>query len=351
MYVWDKIITCKTVSESKSHTTPALTSKSMNDDRKKLRKHFIKRIEQGNILTNGELSAYAKKRHLNVGTDYIRTLRDKVLPTLLYKQPVRIKTYQTITVDRLGLLSVDFAYYKPKWRAQNNNCVGFLMVNSVIAGKRWAIPMKSRKTSEFEEALEQICKGGIFPAVTSILSDRETTITSTNFQKKMMERYGIRFRFIRRYKAWSSELAIRHTKRDLSIALLSSGSRRWTNILTEVVNNHNRKKIPGTSFTPNQVDASNFLEFINELHDVKDATMNFSTNSIDSRSIVNKDWIKKLFKYSIGQQVLASNYSLEGRKAFGKSSVDGTYSKKPYFIKRAKLRQTRENTLVPGMCS
>ena len=134
----------------------------------------------------------------------------------------------------------------------------------------------------------------------------------------------------------------------MSIALLSGGGKKWTSILSEVVNTHNRKKIAGTSFSPNQVDASNFLEFINQLHDVKDATMNFSTNSIDSRNILQKNWIKKLFKFRINQKVLASKYSIEGRKVFGKSSVEGTYSKQPYYIARAKLRQTKDDTLVPG---
>ena len=322
----------------------------MESDKKKLRKYFIKRLDLGHILTNSELQRYALKRKLKIGKEYIRTLRDNVLPTLLYKQPVRIRRYQTITVDRLGLLSVDFAYYKPDWKSHNNNCVGFLMVNSVIANKRWGIPMKSRKTNEFESALEQVCKGDIFPEVRTILSDRETTITSLTFQKKMLDKYGIKFRFIHRYnKAWSSELAIRHTKRDLSISLLSGGGKKWINILREVINAHNRKKIEGTTFSPNQIKSSNFMEFINQLHDTKDASMNFSTNSIDSRSVINKNWIKKLFKFRLDQKVLASKYSLEGRKAFGKSSVEGSYSQIPYSIRRAKLRQTKENTLVPGM--
>lgn len=321
----------------------------MESDRKKLRKHFIKRLDFGDILSEYELERYALKRKLNVGKQFIHTLRDNILPTLLYKQPIKVGRHRTITVDRLGLLSMDFAYYKPEWKWHNNNCVGFLMVNSVIASKQWAIPMKSRKTAEFESALEQVCKGGIFPEVRTILSDRETTITSPGFQKRMHDKYGIKFTFIQRNnKAWASELAIRHTKRNLSIALLSAGGKKWIKILSEVINTHNRKKIVGTAFSPNQITSANFLEFINQLHDMKDATINFSTNNIDSRSIVNKNWIKKIFKYSLNQKVLASKYSLEGRKAFGKSSVEGTYSQKPLYIRRAKLNQTRENTLVPG---
>ena len=76
--------------------------------------------------------------------------------------------------------------------------------------------------------------------------------------------------------------------------------------------------------------------------------MSFNTNSIDSRSIVQQNWIKKLFKFNHNDRVFASNYALEGRKVFGKQSVRGTFSKTPFIIKRAKLRHTAQSKLVPG---
>ena len=322
---------------------------SNNSDKTKLENYFIKKIKDGNILTNYELKKYAKKRNLKLDKSTISSLRNDVLATALYQKPFKIKVFQTVTHDRLGLLSIDFAYYKKNWSSSNNGYVGFLMVNSVIANKWHAIPMKSRKTSDFENALEEVCMTNAFPAVSTILSDRETTLFSHFFQKKMRDKYQIKFRFIHRYnKSWAAELAIRHVKTDLSIALQSTGGKNWIDLLPEVVNNHNRKKIEGTTFSPNDVDDRNFFDFINQLHNEEDATMNFATNSIDSRSILNKKWIRKIFKFKINQKVIASKYSLEGRKAFDKTSVEGTYSSTPFYIKSAKLRQTRKKTLVPG---
>lgn len=316
----------------------------------KLKSYFIKHLNNGRILTSKELKRYVKQRKLNVDNAYIRNIRDDIIPTLLYKNPVKIKTYQTITVDRLGLLSMDFAFYKKEWKKFNNNYNGFLMINSVVAKKYHAIPMKSRSLKEFENVLEQICKGGIFPVISVILSDRETAITSPNFRKEMNTKYGIKFQFLTRYnKAWSSENAIFHTKKALSMALISNGGKNWVRLLTEVIANHNRKKIEGTSFSPNDININNFYDYLNELHDVKDITMTFNTNSIDSRSIKQNDWIKKLFKFKLGEKVYASKYSLYGRKSFKKRSVEGTYSNKPFLIKRAILRQTRDKKLVPGM--
>lgn len=323
---------------------------SSNSDKTKLENYFIKKINEGNILTNYELRRYAKKRNFSLSKLTISNLRNDVLATAIYQKPFQIKAFQTVTHDRLGLLSVDFAYYKKDLSSYNNGYVGFLMVNSVIPNKWHAIPMKSRKTAEFERALEEICMSNTYPAVSSVLSDREGTLFSKHFQKKMKDKYRVKFRFLHRYsKSWSSELAIRHVKTDLSIALQSTGGRKWIDLLPEVINNHNRKIIEGTSFSPNDVNDKNFFDFINELHDDTDATMNFATNSIDSRSILSKKWLKKIFKFRLNEKVLVSRYSLEGRKAFEKTSVKGTYSDTPYYISGAKLRQTRKKTLVPGM--
>ena len=120
--------------------------------------------------------------------------------------------------------------------------------------------------------------------------------------------------------------------------------------MDEVINTHNNEKIEGTKFSPNDITSANFLEFLNQRNDAQDATMHFNTNCIDSRSIMNKNWIRSLFKFQPGQKVLASRYSLEGRKAFDKASVEGTYADTPYYIERAKLHPSRKKTLVPGMC-
>ena len=113
-------------------------------------------------------------------------------------------------------------------------------------------------------------------------------------------------------------------------------------------NTHNREPIEGTTYTPNEINFKNFYDYLKQLHDFKDVTMSFNTNSIDSRSIKQDNWIKKLFKFYHDDRVFASNYALEGRKVFGKQSVRGTFSKTPFVIKRAKLRHTKQDKLVPG---
>lgn len=323
-----------------------MTTKKPEEDI--LRDYFKKQLGKGDILSTEELLAYAKKRKLTLNKKFVKGLRSDVLSSALYLKNNAIKKFQTITHPKLGLLAIDFAYYKKDWYRFNNGYVGFLMIVSATPDKRWAIPMKNRETKSFEVALEEICTENIFPAVNVILSDRETTIFSSNFQNRMFDKYKVKFQFLHRYnKSWIAENAIRHTKKTLSIALRSNSTKRWVDLLQTCINNHNRRQINGTSFSPNQIDDSNFETYVNELKKKKDYTLYLNTNSIDSRSFVNIDWLNQIFKFQVNDKVLVARKAF-GRKAFDKSSVEGTYNPEPYTIIRAKLRGTRTNSYVPG---
>ena len=322
-----------------------------NKDKISLINYFKKSLNSGKRLTIEELQLYVKKRKLDVDPKFVSQIRKKVLSTALFTPVKPAKAFQTLTIPKLGLCSMDFAYYKKEWAWHNKGYVGFLMINSISPKKRWAVPMKSRNTKSFEKSIEEVCLGNIFPAINTILSDRETTIFSKNFQKEMKKKYKIKFQFIQRFnKAWSSEIAIRYTKEQLSISLISKGGKKWIDFLPEVIASHNRKKIAGTSFSPNQINDSNFREFSNQLQDVEDATVYFNTNSIDQRSILSDKWKEQIFQYKIDDKVLVTKYSLKGRKAFSKASVEGTFESAPYYIHEIKLRQSGKDALVRGKC-
>ena len=74
---------------------------SSNSDKTKLENYFIKKINEGNILTNYELKRYAKKRNFSLNKSTIINLRNDVLATALYQKPFQIKAFQTVTHDRL----------------------------------------------------------------------------------------------------------------------------------------------------------------------------------------------------------------------------------------------------------
>ena len=323
--------------------------KALTKDKKSLIRYYTKNQNLGKKLTHNDLMKYVKSRNLDVDTKFVAQIRKKVFATALFTRPKPVNVFQTVTVAKLGLCSMDFAYFKNEWKRHNNGYIGFLMINSVFPKKRCAIPMKSRNTIAFEKAIEEVCLGNVFPAINTILSDRETTIYSKNFQNQMKKKYSIKFNFIQRFnKAWSSEVAIRYTKEQLSIALMSKGGKRWVDILPEIIASHNRKKIDGTDFSPNDINDSNFEKYINQLKKTNDATLFFNTNSIDHRSILSEMWKDQIFEYEINDKVLVTRQSLKGRKVFSKTSVEGTYESTPFYIHGIKLRQTIQDSLVRG---
>ena len=275
-----------------------------------------------------------------------------------------VKYHQTITIPKIGLLAVDFGFFKKDDKWYNKNNIGFLMVVGVNTHKYWAVPMKSRQMDEFEKALEEICLGNIFPVITNVLSDRESAIFSKKFQAKMKKKYNIKFQFLHRMnKAYPAENGIRHVKENLSILLDSKSTKRWIDLLPTVINSHNTKKIRKTKYTPNQIDDSNFLDFLskskqikylkkrkmNKKKKIRDITMFLNTNSYSFDNLPKGKWRKKTFKFDIGDKVLVSFKSLKGSKLIKKPSVEGTYSRDPYVIKYGFLRNTLDNKyLVPG---
>ena len=317
-------------------------------------KYFLRQLKQNNVPSYQDLHKYIKKRKINFG-NFVETqktlqkIRNNIIDTAVYSRVKPIEAFQTVTKDDLGLISADFGYYKKKFAKINKNYEGFFMAVSVAAQKRCGVLMKSRKTSSFEQAMEEICLGNIFPAVTTIISDRERAIFSDNFQKKMKEKYNINIHFIHRLnKAWSAENSIRWTKQDLTSVCSNKMTDKWIDILPEVIATHNRKKIKHTSYSPNDINDKNFLDFLNQKNKTNDITMLYNTNSISFESIPKGKWREKAFKFDIGDKVLATYKSLKGTKAFFKPSVEGNYSKKPYIIKRGFLRQTKNSELVPG---
>ena len=331
-----------------------MNTSTFTSDELKVTKYFLKQLKNNNVPTYHDLYKYIKKRKINFGNSkstkkILRKIKNNIEAPALFNTIKPVTAYQTINIDDLGLLSADYSEYKKKTANSNKGYIGFFMVVSVAAKKRWGVLMKSKSMPEFENAMEEICLGNIFPVITTVLSDRESAIFSARFQKKMKDKYNITFHFIHRLnKAWSAENAIRHTQEDISIVLHNNNTERWIDVLPHVIATHNRKKIDNTSYSPNEIDDSNFHDFLNQRDKTDDITMNYNTNSISLKTLPKGEKRNKALKFDIGDKVLASFQSLYGRKAFSKPSVEGSYSKKQYIIKNGYFKRTKDDKFVPG---
>ena len=158
-------------------------------DELKVVNYFDKQLQSDNVPSYEDLEKYIKRRRIDFGGKTrtrrtLRKIRNNIMEPAAFSNRKRVKHHQSVTPFNLGLLSADFGFYKKKWKHYNNNNIGFLMVVSVNAHKRWAVPMKSRKMEAFEDALEEVCLGDVFPVVNTVISDRETAVFSERFQKK-----------------------------------------------------------------------------------------------------------------------------------------------------------------------
>ena len=330
-----------------------MAESTLAKDEIKLLNHYKKELRTNNVPTDQDLKNYAKRNSLKISnySKIFKHIRSNVEESAYFSQLRNVKFHQTVTIDNLGLLSADFGFYKKEDKWYNKNNIGFLMVVCVSTGKRHAIPMKNRKMSSFEDALENLCLGNVYPVINCVISDRESAVFSEKFQAKMKKKYNIKFAFMYRMnKAWSAENSLRHVKEELSQVMdTKPDNKRWIDVLDFVIAAHNRKKIADTGYSANDINDLNFFDFLNALNKTDDVTMNYNTNSISFESIPHNKWRKQTLKIDVGDKVLASFKSLEGTKIMQKPSVDGTYSRKMYIVADGFLRNTKKNDdVVPG---
>ena len=96
------------------------TSEKIQKDKNQLRNYFIKNIRLGDVLSKIDLKKYVKKNKLNVGDKFIANLKKNVLATALHMPLKPITKYQTMTIPKLGMLSIDFAFFKKKKNGKRN---------------------------------------------------------------------------------------------------------------------------------------------------------------------------------------------------------------------------------------
>lgn len=318
-----------------------------------VRKRFRSQLAKGEYMTNAELKKYARSRNVLASDKQLKKVRREWLASALFtprrRRPVAYMS--TPQIPRLGLVAIDFAYYKKDKAKDNDGFVGFLVGVQLVTGRRHCVPFKDRGTESFERAMEQFLQGNVFPAVTTVLSDRETAVWSVNFRKRMKEKYGLRFYFLQRFsKSAHAERAIRDIKEKLSASLLAKGGNRWLELLQSVQSQYNRQKVEGTKFRRIDVSDDNFAEFISEKRRVEDASMLHNTASTDIRAFDSEEWKSLLFRFRIGQKVLLSKRAFP--KTFEKPSEAGGFYPEPFKISGAALKTMRGgNVLIPGKLS
>jgi hypothetical protein len=114
-----------------------------------------------------------------------------------------------VQIPKLGNIQIDRAEFCPQWRLVNGGADAFCVVVAVSTGLLLVLPTNNKKTDTFKSVIETVCRGNLLPNVSALYSDRESALYSKKFQKFILDKYGVKLRFLSRFsKAWLAEVNI-----------------------------------------------------------------------------------------------------------------------------------------------
>lgn len=326
----------------------------------RVKKYFLGRLRKGDLLSYRKLIEYSDSRGLGVPRRLLRTLRRqwKFLATFekIKPKPSFIKS----THFRYGLCQMDMAFVnEPGMRPRSNDqCIGFVVCVEISSLQVGVVPVKSRTTAEWSRAVKTLKERSQIKKIKVLMTDRETTLRSIAFVKKMRAAHGIKMVFLKqRHKAYYAELFISIIKRSLGAALAYASERgdptrrRWVDLIHLVVKNLNDRLVPGTSFKRKDVGEANFMDLLAEkTPGTGDGYSGLNTATTSSRAIRSAAWKKKIFKYAIGTRVLVEkralqSFSLAG--AFPKNALLGGRSSEVHIVVASALKKGGAFTQAP----
>ncbi len=312
-----------------------------------LDKIFLKNIRKGVILTDGELKLFAQKKGVSLTESDLAIYRE-TWPDLIRYSDMRMTAdppFETILNAKYATLFLDLAFIgEPR---HNSNFVGFVLACEVFTHTLGAIPFKKRTMPALEEAIEKLIRLTTLDEVVLILSDKETSLYSPQFAKKLRERYGIIIRYMPPpKKAYLAERYIRFVKTRLSACMQVANTLNWIDMLSPLINHWNSQIVEGTKFRRKDVDRNNIFDFLEQKYDIKDFHSLLNVTRIGS--LKSKKWREEIFQFEEGERVLVNARLTGQRGVFYKTSVKGHFSPTVYIIKRRYLGTTKKLGLVPG---
>jgi hypothetical protein len=224
--------------------------------------------------------------------------------------------------------------------------LAFLMGVECLSQKIACIPVVNKSSASWEKAITKMIEES-YGEIRNIVSDRDSAVTSEKFRRGIYRDYGVKFTFLRsRSKAFKAENMIKFMKRRLSIAMKANPKETdWTQFVDGIVKDYNSQKIPGTNITRNSVNKNNYMQLLEQLYKSTDASMLFN---VSAGMNVSPSVRKTIWRYNVGDKVLLNrnpDYT-EGKDAFLKTSVKGTYGETVYTITE-QVYKTSHWTIVP----
>jgi hypothetical protein len=317
-----------------------------------------KKNKLGVILTANQLYQYAvKENKLITKKNVVDFLKTQILSARYTAPAKRPSAFQTTSHPRIGVYFLDYAEFHKEWSSHNKGNTGFLVAVENITNRLFVIPCKGKATQQWEKAVETFIE--LVRNVRTIFTDRDAVATSPTFQKKIQELYNLKWYFlVKGSKSYLAERYIRYTKEKLSQAITFKDTKNWCQFVQPIVEEYNKEKIQGTSYTRGSISNDNFNHFLsqrlnlNKNSQLKNISLSDDpTLRINSARIYNdfitKSWNDSIFTFAPGDKVIIArradwknNKKIAGN-AFFKTSHWGTFDDKVYTIANRQLRATK----------
>jgi hypothetical protein len=171
-----------------------------------LRQFYLAEAKEGRYKTAAQLASYAKTNGIKYTWEELKNVRHGYSFSAMASKKTRPKHFMTSAVPKYGVVMSDAANFMPEHKRRNNGAVGFLCTVECLSGQLDAVPIKDLTTKSWEKALTSVIEGDNIHAITTVVSDRDSAVTSENsdgLQSKLLKKYGIRWIFLMtRHKAF-----------------------------------------------------------------------------------------------------------------------------------------------------
>ena len=302
----------------------------------------------GIALTVSQLADYVKeKKIVGVSRKQLGAFVSNETNLAKFADVHRPNKFQTIGVLRPGIYFIDHGEFHKSLAGFNKGYTGFLVSVENLTNRLFVAPCKSKGTPSWLQAIQTFIE--LTRNVRTIYSDRDSVAQSPRFRDDMMDRYGLKWYFLKKgSKSYLAERYIRFVKTKLSQAMLGKQTKNWVQFIEPLLEEYNKQKISGTTFRRQAVDKHNFSSFLSQLFRTNEPELLF--NSSRAGPFAQEQWNKKIFKFQLGQQVLLARRAnwkkFEGDTdkhptTFLKASTVGGFGDRRFTVSGRQLRKQK----------
>lgn len=310
---------------------------------KRIEQHYFKHAKKGVVLSVKDLKDYALKENIPVPPETeLKHLRYLFKFLAIHSQWHKPSHYMSPTVMRLGNIYVDLAEFHPELRVHNKNCRYFLVAVDALSQKTMLLPFANKTQKTWEEGVKIFID--FFACVRNIISDRDSSVSGLEFQKRIYKVHSVRWIHLRsRSKAYLAERMIYTAKVRLQQCLDGNyPDLNWIQFLKPFYDDYNRQFVKHTRIRRMDVTKDNEMEVVRQQFGIEDVGHLFNSSTLSNFSPYMLKKLNLPFKHN--DRVIISksaNYTLR-KSSFSKVS-QGTFSRKTYVIDRPVLKANADH--------